>query len=143
ALVELGATWASESDGASAAVAVHGDALAAVGALGVGTVRLAPLEPAQGLAVMAWTAASGGAHGRRRGMAAGRFSAWWAAAALTGLLEDYPPEPDELGEAVAELRWWAWDAGGPEPGWACRLVVDDPSEGLGWALDATDRRSGP
>ena len=37
---------------------------------------------------MAWTAASGGAHGRRRGMAAGRFSAWWTAAALTGLLDD-------------------------------------------------------
>jgi hypothetical protein len=30
---------------------------------------------------MGWTAASGGAFGRRRGAAAGRFGAWWALAA--------------------------------------------------------------
>ena len=33
-------------------------------------------------------AASGGAHGRRRGMAPGRFAAWWAVAALAGRLDD-------------------------------------------------------
>ena len=99
---------------------------------------MAPLTPAEAMALMAWTAASGGAHGRRRGMAAGRFAAWWAAAAVTGLLDDFPPDPHELGDAVAELRWWVWDEVGPRTGWSCRIAVEDPADGLAWALDATD-----
>jgi hypothetical protein len=42
---------------------------------------------------MAWAAASGGAHGPRPGAAAGRFAAWWAAATLTDLHADWPPDP--------------------------------------------------
>lgn len=34
-------------------------------------------------------------------------SAWWAASALTGLLEDFPPDPSEVGDALGELQWWA------------------------------------
>ena len=61
----------------------------------------------QALAWMAWGAASGGAHGRRRGGAAGRFGAWWAATALAGL--EWPPEPGALGAVAGELRWFWWD----------------------------------
>lgn len=140
ALVELATAWTSDSNGRSEAVAVHGDAAAALDALGLGPdgARMTEITPATAMAWMAWTSASGGAHGRRRGMAAGRFAAWWAAAALTGMLEDYPPDPGELGDAISELRWWAWDPGGPEPGWACRLAIEDPADGLAWALNATD-----
>ena len=44
--------------------------------------RLAVLTPAEALAWLAWAGASGGAHGRRRGNAIGRFGAWWVLAAL-------------------------------------------------------------
>ena len=85
---------------------------------------------------MAWTAASGGAHARRRGMAAGRFDAWWTAATVAGLGDDWTP--DELGRAVGELHWFVWDAGEPDTGWWFRLAVDDPGHGLAWAVTAAD-----
>ena len=138
ALLELASAWTSSSDGRSEAVAVRGDALAAVAAFGVARCRVVELSPADAFARMAWTAASGGAHGRRRGMAAGRFGAWWAASALAGLLDDWPVNADDLGEAVAELRWFAWDPGVPDVGWSLRMAVDDPADGLAWALTATD-----
>jgi hypothetical protein len=71
-------------------------------------------------------------------MAAGRFGAWWALAAVAGLLDDWPVPPDELGEAGAELRWYLWDAGEPVTGWGLRLAVEDPAEGLAWAVVAQD-----
>lgn len=140
ALAELCRTWTTESNGRAHAAAVHGDAAAALSAVvaEADVARMAEITPAQGMARMAWAAASGGAHGRRRGMAAGRFAAWWTAAALGGLLDDFPPEATELGDAIGELRWWAWDVGGPDSGWSCRLAVEDPADGLAWALDATD-----
>jgi hypothetical protein len=147
ALVDLAAAWTTESNGRAEAVAVRGTAVGAVAALGVGrSCRMVELAPDDALARMAWAAANGGAHGRRRGMAAGRFAAWWAAAALTGLLDDddggdaWPPPPGELGEAVGELRWYAWDPGAPDTGWTCRLAVEDPADGLAWAVTATDSR---
>lgn len=138
ALVELCSGWTTESNGHSEAVAVQGDAAAAIAGLGLTTIRMAEITPQQGMARLAWSAASGGAHGRRRGMAVGRFAAWWAAAALGGLLEDFPPDPSELGDSICELRWWAWDEGAPETGWSCRIAVEDPADGLAWALAATD-----
>ena len=138
ALVELASGWTTESNGRAEAVAVAGDAAGAVAALGAPRVRLAPVDAADGLAWMAWAAASGGAHGRRRGMAAGRFGAWWALAAMAGLLDDWPVPPDELGEVAAEMRWYLWDAGEPETGWGLRLAVEDPAEGRAYALLAVD-----
>lgn len=138
ALAELCQAWTSESNGRASAVAVHGDATAAVAALEPPQARMVEITPQQGLARLAWAAASGGAHGRRRGMAPGRHAAWWAASALGGLLDDFPPEPSELGDSICELRWWAWDRGAAEPGWSCRLAVEDPADGLAWALDAFD-----
>lgn len=138
ALLDLAAAWTAESNGRADAVAVEGDAGAAVGALGPPTFRLAEITPADALAHMVWTAASGGAHGRRRGMAAGRFAAWWAVAALAGLLDDWPVPTDELGEAAAELRWFLWDAGEPVTGWHLRLAVEDADDGLALALAASD-----
>ena len=139
ALVELATPWATESEGRAEATAVQGEAAAAVRKLAPdGPVRMAPITPQEAMAWMAWTAASGGLHGRRRGMATGRFAAWWAASALTGLLEDFPPDPSELGDALGELQWWAWDLGGADQGWSCRLAVEDPADGLAWAVSAVD-----
>jgi hypothetical protein len=138
ALVELAAAWTAESNGRAEAVAVRGGAAAALATLGVPQVRVAPVDGATALAMMAWTAASGGAHGRRRGAAAGRFAAWWTLAALGGIVDDWPVPAEELGQLLEELRWYAWDAGEPATGWALRIAVEDPADGLAWALAATD-----
>jgi hypothetical protein len=138
ALADLTSVWTSASDGRSSAVAVDGGAAAAVRALGAPVPSLRPVSGSDALAVMAWAAASGGAHGRRRGAAAGRFAAWWALAALGGLVDDWPVPPVELGAVANELRWYLWDAGEPETGWVLRLAVEDPEAGLAWAVAAVD-----
>ncbi|MCU1450059.1 MAG: hypothetical protein JWP02_2229 [Acidimicrobiales bacterium] len=138
ALVELATAWVTESNGRAEALTVDGDACGAIAALGAGHGRVAVVEPTAALAAMAWTAASGGAHGRRRGMASGRFSAWWAVAALADLLDEWPVAPDHLGAVVQRYRWYRWDVGEPETGWSLRLAVEDPQSGRAWALSAVD-----
>ena len=62
---------------------------------------------ADALAWLGWAGASGGAHGRRRGAAAGRLDAWMVLAELVGLGDVWPLDPDELGArspAVALVR---------------------------------------
>jgi hypothetical protein len=138
ALVDLAMVWVTESNGRAEAVAVDGDATAAIATLGARRGRIAEVDCAHILAVMAWTGASGGAHGRRRGMAAGRFAAWWALVAVAGLLDRWPVPPDELGAVAARLRWYRWDVGEPETGWSLRIAVEDPQRGRAWALSAVD-----
>jgi hypothetical protein len=53
-------------------------------------------------------------------------------------VEDWPIEPAALGAAVARLRWYSWDADEPVTGWSLRLAVEDPADGLAWAVAATD-----
>lgn len=134
--------WAAESSGRVAVVAVAGEAAAVVGCL-TGEASVVEIGVADALAWLQWAGASGGAHGRRRGGARGRFAAWWAAAQLAGL--SWPERPDEafvddLGEAIAELRWFRWARPGPEAGWVLRLGVADPVDGLAWAVEAVDER---
>jgi hypothetical protein len=126
ALTDLVEVWTTESAGSARAVVVRGGPAEAVAALGFGA-----------MARMAWAAASGGAHGVRRGAALGRFDAWWAAAGLAGL--DWPPDPADLGRALQRLDWWVWDDGMPPTGWVLRLAAADPAARWSAALDATDR----
>ncbi len=128
--------WASQSNGRVETASVRGDARAAVAALGVREGRWAAVTGGEALSHLAWAAASGGAHGRRRGMAAGRSDVWWTAAAVTGY--EWPPPSDGLGEAVAEMGWYLWSAGEPLTGWRLQLAVEDPREGLAWAISAHD-----
>ena len=145
ALRDLVQAWASRSEGRVEVVAVEGsalDAIAAISALrggaGAGSARVARLEPAEAQALMAWAGASGGAHGRRPGAAPGRFGAWWAAATLTGLADDWPPEPDRLGAELPSLAWFTWDLAEPASGWRFHLAVEHPDRGRAWAIAATD-----
>jgi Family of unknown function (DUF6183) len=138
ALADVVRAWTEGSEGRVEAIAVDGDVPAAVAALGRDRVRVAELDPPDAIRVLAWAGASGGAHGRRPGAAAGRFAAWWAAAALTGLIERWPVEADELADALSALRWYAWDSGGPATGWALRLAVEDPRSTRAWAVAAVD-----
>ena len=138
ALLSLTETWVIQSNGRSEAVVVDGTAEEAVAALGPRRIRIGEIDLGGALAWMAWAAASGGAHGKRPGAAAGRFAARWTLAALTDLLEPFPPDEEELGEAGASLKWYLWDDLAPSTGWVLRLAAEDPEHGLAWAVSAMD-----
>ncbi|MFP5487114.1 MAG: hypothetical protein ACLGHQ_02250 [Acidimicrobiia bacterium] len=130
--------WTAGSTGRAEVVCVEGSHLDALAALGVRSARIAEIPAAEALARLAWAGASGGAHGRRRGMASGRFSTWWLLGALGDLHDDWPPTDDDVEELLAELRWYRWDAHEPESGWRLQLVVENHVEGVAWAVNATD-----
>ena len=136
---ELVTAWTTGSNGRADVVVVEGDHTAAIAALDVHRARLAPIGTDEARAWLAWAGASGGAHGRRRGAATGRFGAWWAAAAIAGVLDMWPLTPDELGDELIAWEWYAWDADEPATGWPLRLAVWDPAEDLGFAINAGDR----
>ena len=136
---QLVEAWTTSSNGRAEVVCVSGDAGAALGALGLRRVRICELAPAEALAWIAWAGASGGAHGRRPGAAAGRFGAWWFLASLGDLLDDWPIDADELGELANELQWYRWNAYEPEVGWSLQLAIEDPANGVAWALTALDQ----
>lgn len=137
ALLDLATTWVTGSAGKAEATVIEGDAAAAIGGLGVGTFLIGGIQPREALALMAWAAASGGAHGRRRGGAAGRSVAWWAAAELSGV--DWPPDPDDLASEMGRLRWYRWEPLEMTGGWNLHLAVEDPEDGWSAAIAAEDR----
>lgn len=138
ALRLLTAVWVEQSSGRAETTAVEGTAVEAVGALGARHGSIAEISPAEGLAWMAWAASVGGRYGRRRGAATGRFSAWWAAAALTAI--EWPPDPRMLGEAIEEVRWFVW-SDESHGGWRLNLAIEDGEEGIAWATGAVDLTS--
>lgn len=138
AIRQLVEPWTTASNGQVETVCVDGDVLAALHTLGVRRARLCHLAPATAIAWLAWAGASGGAHGRRRGAAAGRFGAWWVLGALGDLLDTWPPDPDELGAVAEALRWFRWDAHEPAIGWSLQIAIHDPDDGVSWAITARD-----
>lgn len=136
ALFDLVQPWVTESNGRYEISAVEGDALAAIRALGLSRARAAELSDGEAMRWMAWAGASGGAHGRRRGAAAGRYGVWWAIATLCDL--DWPPDPDEVAQVLEHLDFYWFDDGSPGTGWELRLAVEDTSSGLAWAISAVD-----
>ncbi len=136
ALTDLVQPWAEQSNGKCETASVQGSAGEAIRALGLTRARIVSLSPSEALVWMAWAGASGGAFGRRRGAAAGRYGAWWTVAALCDL--DWPPDPDEVGAEVGRLQWSWFDDGAPGTGWALRLAIEDPASGLAWAITALD-----
>jgi hypothetical protein len=135
-LLDLVHQWTAESNGAARATVVEGSAVGAASRLTVADLRMGPIGRDEAVQRMAWAAASGGAYGRRRGAAFGRSMAWH----VSGLICDLnrPLDPDALGAALGELRWYRWDEGEPESGWSLRLAVDDPEHGWAAAIAATD-----
>ncbi|PIE34445.1 MAG: hypothetical protein CSA55_00820 [Ilumatobacter coccineus] len=131
-------TWTSASTGRAEVSCVEGPVTDALAALGVRRARLGSISAAEAIARLAWAGASGGAHGRRQGMAIGRFSAWWVLGALGDLHDDWPPTLDDLSALLDELEWWVWDAGEPAGGWRLQIGIHHRGEGLSWALNASD-----
>lgn len=111
ALRDLVEPWTASSNGRAEAVVVAGTASDALHALGVPQARLSPITPQQAMAWLAWCGASGGAHGRRRGAASGRFAAWWMAAAIGGAIDEWDELveedrlSDEIGDIVTTTTW--------------------------------------
>jgi hypothetical protein len=141
ALEDLVSTWTEESNGRARAAGTRGRAVDAITLLEGTVEELVELGPATALALMGWAAASGGAHGRRRGAAPGRFAAWWVLAALGGCTSQWPLVPDDLGEVLHQMRWFAWAGGGPGSGWVLHLAIEarsGPHQGRAWALAARD-----
>lgn len=140
ALLELVTPWTNESNGAARAVVVEGEAAAAVAAVAYGPVRMVPAGVDEAFRRMAWAAANGGAHGRRRGAALGRFVAWYTAALVADL--PWPSPGADVGAAAQSLRWFFWEedgvGGGLQEGWVLRIAVEDPAQGWAAALGATD-----
>jgi hypothetical protein len=129
--------WTADGDATTAAV--RGDVRGAIGALDGPEVRLVEVGLAEAIAWLGWAGASGGAHGRRRGAAAGRLDAWMVLAELVGLGDVWPLDPVDLGVRCGGLRWYLWDAVGIGPtGWVLRVAVEDPERGLAFALRAHD-----
>jgi hypothetical protein len=141
ALEELVGAWTVESNGRAEALSVKGKALDAVSALGARVTEVVELGPGEAVALMAWAGADGGAHGRRRGAAPGRFAAWWVLAALGDLTNRWPLRPGELTAVLQDVRWYAWGGGEPVTGWALRIALEatsGPRRGRAWAISATD-----
>ena len=137
-LTQLVEPWATSSNGNVDVAVVDGGALQAIAALGLRNAAAAELSTKQAMALMAWAGASGGAYAPRQGAAAGRFGAWWAAACITGLVDDWPVAGDELAEACDEVQWYAWSDLFPTTGWGFHVAAADPLDGLAWAISATD-----
>ena len=135
ALTGLVKPWIEQSSGRADIAVVDGDVSAAVGALGVPNARATRIDTPAAMAWMGWAAASGAAHGKRRGAAAGRFEAWWVLTTLAEL--DFPPEPAELEDALDDFvfHWWS---DGDDEGWRLNLAITDTDIDRTWAITAID-----
>ena len=132
--------WTSQSNGAAQCAVVEGGIEEALALAGDG-IPFAPVTPADALSVLAWAGASGGAHGRRRGLATGRSNAWWFLASFAGLAGARSTAPAELGAVVATLRCAVFagaDDSGAGAEWSLRLALEDPHEGVACLLVAED-----
>lgn len=137
ALLDLVRPWLEESRGRAEAAVVDGNALEAIGALGPHDIATAESDFSGALELMAWAAASGGVHGRRRGTAYGRFSAWWATAEMCDL--PWPPEPAAFADEGSRLKWIVFERMDEEPsGWRLGLAACSEEDGWGCAIYARD-----
>jgi len=145
--------WLSGSDGAVELVTVRGRADDAARALqgrlalsdGDTTLERRGIEAAQLLGLVAFAAASGGVHGRRRGGAAGRASAWWLARTATGLDGAAPDDLEGIGQdAIDELEFRLEDLelvalrSPREAAWRLELAIADPAAEWAVAMAAFD-----
>jgi hypothetical protein len=136
AMLDLVQPWTTESNGAARALMVEGPGSSAARALTFDRLRMAPLTTDEAMQRMAWAAASGGAHGRRRGAALGRFLSFYVCSLITG--ETWPVPPDALRAGLDDVRWYLWDEGDTaEEGWVLRLAFEH-ADGWAAAIAATD-----
>ena len=130
--------WTSQSNGVARCTVSEGSIDDALHAHGVDGCRTTGIDHRSALEQLAWAGASGGAHGKRRGLATGRSNAWWFLAVFTGMDEQWPCDPDEFGEVISGLRFAWWETPGDTDGWRLQLAVEDADEGVSCVLFAHD-----
>lgn len=139
AVRQLVEAWTASSNGRAEVACVEGTSGEAVASLGMSAWASRDVTLADALAALAWAGASGGAHGRRRGGALGRFGALWVLAAVLDVVDEWPVPLDVLGHRARALRWSWWE---PElstaHGWRLQLAVEDRDDGHAWAISAAD-----
>jgi hypothetical protein len=139
AVRQLVDTWTASSNGRAEVACVEGTADGAVQALGPSTWTSRSLTLAESIAWLAWAGASGGAHGRRRGAALGRFGALWVLAAVLDLTDQWPVPLHVLGRRAESLSWSWWEpTAATQHGWRLQLAVEDLDDGHAWAISAVD-----
>lgn len=132
--------WTAHSNGQARAVVVEGELEDALGALQLTSIDFSELTPHAAMQWLTWAASSGGAHGKRRGVASGRSEALWLLATFTGLNDTWPRSLDELGDVVTnQLEFFAFTAANHSAReWWLQLAIVDPHEGLTAAFIARD-----
>ncbi|MCA1838877.1 MAG: hypothetical protein ABR507_08140 [Actinomycetota bacterium] len=133
ALLALVAEWVSSSNGQACVSTGNGDLSNWVSSLD-GPRRLVETSFQEAATTMAWAAANGGAHGRRRGAASGRFGTWWALASVFDL--EWPIDGRDLFDEASRSRWY-WFPPVGATGWLLCLAVEKPDGGW-FAIDAMD-----
>lgn len=137
---QLVEAWTAQSNGRCTAALASGAIASALGALvdlQTKSVNLRTLSSQDALRWLAWAGASGGAYGRRRGAATGRFGAWWMLSALGDALRSWPLTADQAGSIAAQWSWSWWDYE-PASGWQLQLVAHNTKTNMSWAINAHD-----
>ena len=146
ALRSLVEPWTASSNGRAESLVVEGDHASALRELGIGNARLAPISSRQALEWLHWCGASGGAHGRRRGGALGRFGVWWMLAAIGGFTDEWDELSaqaalgDECAAVAGSFEWYRFDDG-THCAHELSLIVHDPEDGISIILLARDHPS--
>lgn len=137
AVLAIAEHWATASTGGVDVAVVAGGAGGAVAALVPGPARMRRIGLADAMAWMAWAAASGGARGRRRGLAAGRSATWWAMRAVVADLLVAHDDPDELEFQLEDCDFHEF-SDGVAHGWRLHVAITHP-EGWTVAIAAEDQ----
>lgn len=130
AFLAIAQPWAVTSSGSVDVIVVDDHAGGAVAALVAGEARMRTIGVADAMAWMTWSGASGGARGRRRGVAAGRSAAWWAVRSVVGDRMDDWDDPDELEFQLEDCAFHEFTDGGDQ-GWRLQLAMTHPD---GWTV---------
>jgi hypothetical protein len=134
-------SWTTQSNGTADLAIVEASPAHALGALGYAGIEteLSPISCHEAWETLAWAASSGGAHGKRRGVATARSDVWWLFAHIAGLGDEWPCDADECGEIARGCEYYVFrNDKAPTQGWGLHLVIVDPEEGLSVALRAHD-----
>lgn len=130
AVLALAEPWATTSTGRVDVVVTDGGPHGAVAALVPGEAHVRGIGLADAMAWMVWAGASGGARARRRGVAAGRSSAWWAVRSVVADLVADLDDPDEVEFQLEECGFHEFSDGG-DHGWRLQLAITHPG---GWTV---------
>ncbi len=141
ALRSLVEPWTAASGGRAQCHIVEGGLESLARAMDRQSLRASSISAIQALDWLAWCGASGGAHGRRRGSAAGRFNTWWMLAALGGIDWDESTKNEtlsaEIERVVERLDWYRIDSR-ERHSYELSLVAVDNEEDITFGLFAFD-----